>query len=53
MITSDGEKMAAFLNQIVENESIQYFSIPYNKVCSHAFCLKKLNKPSIVFLRYF
>ncbi len=45
--------MAAVLNQIVENKSTQHSSVPYKKVCSRASCLRKLNKPSIVFLRYF
>ncbi len=40
MITIDDEKMAAILNQIVENEGTQHFSVPYNehkKVCSRTF----------------
>ena len=56
MIAIDADKMAAVLNQIVENEGTQGFSVAYNehkKVCSRAFCMRKLNKPSIVFLRYF
>ena len=48
--------MASVLNQIVENEGTRCFSVPYKKyekVCSRAFSLKKLNQLSIVFLRYF
>ena len=48
--------MTSVLNQIVENEGTERFSLPYDehkKVCSRTFCLKKLNQPSIVFLRYF
>ena len=40
MINIDAEKMAPVVNQIVENEGTQYFSVPYNKhkiVYSRAF----------------
>src|SRR5256885_2096890 len=43
MIAIDAEKMASFLNQIVENEGTQHFSVLYNehkKVCSRTFLLK-------------
>ena len=56
MITIDAEKMTPAVNQIVENEGIQYFSVLYNKhkkAYSRAFVGKKLNQLSIVFLRYF
>ncbi len=52
VITSAAEKVAAVLNQIVERRYIVLYN-EHKKVCSRAFCLKKLNQPSIVFLRYF